>query len=149
MAVKKLRFKSEISDFAHLRHLSHRNVVAFKGVCITESFHPCLIMEYCPFGQLCQYLATCGSLTPTRLTDWSRQMASGMAYLHANHIIHRDVKSPNVLISHQSVLKICDFDTSKQLSNGHERRMSLAGTVAWMAPEVIRNELCSEKIDVW
>lgn len=150
VAVKKLRSKCAIVDFAHLRKLSHPNIVAFKGACVSPTSHSCLVMEYVPFGQLCQYLANTESLTPSLLADWSHQIASGMAYLHDCSIIHRDLKSPNVLLSYGKLLKICDFDTSRQMNAGQNRRqMSLAGTVSWMAPEMIRNEQCSEKIDVW
>lgn len=57
-------------------------------------------------------------------------------------------QSPNVLLSYNDVLKITDFGISRQW-NERSTKMSFAGTVAWMAPEVIRNELCSEKVDVW
>lgn len=191
MAVKRLRARCRPADFEHLRSIRHPNLVSFKGVA-SESFlgdsshheeeeegekeergcqqqqqlSSCclLVMEYCPFGQLCEHLASVEALAPSRLADWSRQLASGMAYLHGQRIIHRDLKSPNVLISHGQLLKVCDFDTSHRLrkqvtvmatgenasiSSALSRQMSLAGTVAWMAPEMIRNERCSEKIDIW
>ena len=142
-----MREKCE-TEIRHLRKLNHKNIVAFKGVC-TQGSHYCIVMEYCTYGQLCQFLKRCEALHPVQVIDWSRQIASGMAYIHKHLIIHRDLKSPNVLISHNNVLKISDFGTSRQLSDGHSTKMSFAGTVAWMAPEVIRNEPCSEKIDVW
>ena len=70
-------------------------------------------------------------------------------YLHSNKIVHRDLKSPNILFSDKYILKISDFGTSKQLVNEQGQIMSFNGTTAWMAPEVIRQEPCSEKIDVW
>jgi len=56
----------------------------------------------------------------------------------------------SILIGHNDILKISDFGTSKEFQE-HERSMimSFAGTYAWMAPEVIKNEPCSEKVDVW
>lgn len=160
-----MREKCE-TEIRHLRKLNHKNIVAFKGVCTGVGANGngngghggngvgavtsyCIVMEFCPYGQLCQFLKQCESLYPMLVIDWSRQIASGMAYLHKHMIIHRDLKSPNVLISHNNVLKISDFGTSRQLNDCHSTKMSFAGTVAWMAPEVIRNEPCSEKIDVW
>ncbi|TMS06355.1 Mitogen-activated protein kinase kinase kinase 13 [Larimichthys crocea] len=82
------------------------------------------------------------------LVDWASGIASGMNYLHLHKIIHRDLKSPNVLVTHNDTVKISDFGTSKELSD-KSTKMSFAGTVAWMAPEVIRNEPVSEKVDIW
>ena len=55
---------------------------------------------------------------------------------------------PSVLVTHTDAVKISDFGTSKELSD-KSTKMSFAGTVAWMAPEVIRNEPVSEKVDIW
>lgn len=54
----------------------------------------------------------------------------------------------SVLVANNDILKISDFGTSREW-NEKSTKMSFAGTVAWMAPEVIRNEPCSEKVDVW
>ena len=65
----------------------------FRGVC-TQSLPFCLVMEYCPFGQLYETLRTGKEITPSLLVNWARQIADGMAYLHSHKIIHRDLKSP-------------------------------------------------------
>lgn len=54
----------------------------------------------------------------------------------------------SMLITHDDLVKISDFGTSRELSD-KSTKMSFAGTVAWMAPEVIRNEPVSEKVDIW
>lgn len=147
VAVKKVKEKSE-TEIRHLRKLNHPNIVTFKGVCTVPPCF-CIIMEYCPYGQLYDQLKNGKrQVTPILAVEWSKQIASGMYYLHSHKIIHRDLKSPNVLITHNDSLKITDFGTSRQW-NDRSTKMSFAGTVAWMAPEVIRNELCSEKVDVW
>ncbi|XP_045071306.1 mitogen-activated protein kinase kinase kinase 13 [Coregonus clupeaformis] len=105
-------------------------------------------MEYCSQGQLYEVLRAGRKVTPRLLVDWASGIASGMNYLHLHKIIHRDLKSPNVLVTQQDTVKISDFGTSKELSD-KSTQMSFAGTVAWMAPEVIRNEPVSEKVDIW
>lgn len=132
-------------------------------------------MEYCAQGQLYEVLRAGRKITPSLLVDWSMGIAGGMNYLHLHKIIHRDLKSPkwvdpsgwggtsgssarfsvklhlvffSMLITHDDLVKISDFGTSKELSD-KSTKMSFAGTVAWMAPEVIRNEPVSEKVDIW
>ncbi|XP_034988395.1 mitogen-activated protein kinase kinase kinase 13 isoform X1 [Zootoca vivipara] len=146
VAIKKVREQSE-TDIKHLRKLKHPNIIAFKGVC-TQAPCYCIIMEYCAHGQLYEVLRAGRKVTPRLLVDWSTGIAGGMNYLHLHKIIHRDLKSPNVLVTHNDTVKISDFGTSKELSD-KSTKMSFAGTVAWMAPEVIRNEPVSEKVDIW
>ncbi|KAL3185465.1 hypothetical protein MRX96_005484 [Rhipicephalus microplus] len=146
VAVKKVTSLAE-TDIRHLRKLNHPNIVAFKGVCTQEPCF-CIVMEYCPYGQLYDALKNGRIIPPATVVEWSKHIASGMNYLHSRSIIHRDLKSPNILISYNDVLKISDFGTCRQWSE-RSTKMSFAGTVAWMAPEVIRNEPCSEKVDIW
>lgn len=146
VAVKKVREQKE-TDIRHLRKLNHRNIVQFRGVC-TQAPCYCIIMEYCPYGPLYDLLKKGEKIPPTRLVSWSKQIAAGMHYLHQHKIIHRDLKSPNVLIGQGELVKISDFGTSKEW-NEKSTKMSFAGTVQWMAPEIIRNEPCSEKVDIW
>uniref|UniRef100_A0A8C1QZZ1 Mitogen-activated protein kinase kinase kinase n=1 Tax=Cyprinus carpio TaxID=7962 RepID=A0A8C1QZZ1_CYPCA len=146
VAIKKVREQKE-TDIKHLRKLKHPNIISFKGVC-TQAPCYCIIMEYCAQGQLYEVLRAGRKITPRLLVDWASGIASGMNYLHIHKIIHRDLKSPNVLVTQNDNMKISDFGTSKELSD-KSMKMSFAGTVAWMAPEVIRNEPVSEKVDIW
>ncbi|XP_078621077.1 mitogen-activated protein kinase kinase kinase 13-like isoform X2 [Branchiostoma floridae x Branchiostoma japonicum] len=146
VAVKKVREETE-TEIRHLRKLNHPNIIKFKGVC-TQAPCYCIIMEYCPQGQLYENIRRGLEIPPMRMVEWAKQIASGMYYLHQHKIIHRDLKSPNVLLGVNDSLKISDFGTSKLWSD-RSTQMSFAGTVAWMAPEVIRNEPVSEKVDIW
>ncbi|PIO31274.1 hypothetical protein AB205_0195620 [Aquarana catesbeiana] len=146
VAVKKVRDIKE-TDIKHLRKLKHPNIITFKGVC-TQAPCYCILMEFCAQGQLYEVLRAGRKVTPSLLVDWSMGIAGGMNYLHLHKIIHRDLKSPNMLITYDDLVKISDFGTSKELSD-KSTKMSFAGTVAWMAPEVIRNEPVSEKVDIW
>ncbi|KFV38779.1 Mitogen-activated protein kinase kinase kinase 12, partial [Tyto alba] len=130
--VKKVRDLKE-TDIKHLRKLKHPNIITFKGVC-TQAPCYCIIMEFCAQGQLYEVLRAGRKVTPSLLVDWSMGIAGGMNYLHLHKIIHRDLKSPNMLITYDDVVKISDFGTSKELID-KSTKMSFAGTVAWMAPE--------------
>ncbi|XP_015833522.1 mitogen-activated protein kinase kinase kinase 13 isoform X2 [Tribolium castaneum] len=147
VAVKKV-YDIKETDIRNLKKLNHPNIVKFKGVCTQL---PCLsiIMEYCPYGPLFNLLKNQKNVvTINRVVSWAKQITSGMHYLHSQKIIHRDLKSPNVLIGEEEVIKISDFGTSRTWS-GVSEKMSFAGTVAWMAPEAIKELECSEKVDIW
>ncbi|CAF1261796.1 unnamed protein product [Adineta steineri] len=151
VAWKRVKTKEE-TNIKHLKKLNHINVIKFRGIAIASPLYY-IVMEYCAYGSLYDVLkrrrdkSSCTK--PTQVLDWSRQIANGVDYLHSNKIVHRDLKSPNILFSDQHTLKISDFGTSKELVHRRSQIMSFSGTSAWMAPEVIRQELCSEKIDVW
>ncbi|GFT70017.1 mitogen-activated protein kinase kinase kinase 12 [Nephila pilipes] len=132
VAVKKVREKEE-TDIKHLRHLRHPNIVTFKGVCIQSPCY-CIIMEFCPYGQLYEMLRSDRDIPPDKTLDWC--------------CLNFIACFKSVLISMNEILKISDFGTCRQL-NDISTKMSFAGTVAWMAPEVIRHDPCSEKVDIW
>ncbi|XP_018648738.1 serine/threonine kinase [Schistosoma mansoni] len=146
IAVKKVNKQSD-TDIRHLRYLNHPNVIKFKGVCVEQPCY-CILMEYCPYGQLYEIIHSGNPISPSLICSWVKQIADGMHYLHSCKIIHRDLKSPNVLVGYNHVLKISDFGASREWTE-NSTKMSFTGTVAWMAPEVIRNEPCSFKVDVW
>ncbi|XP_049818926.1 mitogen-activated protein kinase kinase kinase 13 isoform X3 [Aethina tumida] len=147
VAVKKVNELKD-TDIRNLRKLNHPNIVKFQGVCTQEPCF-CIVMEFCPYGTLFNLLKTqAQAVTIQRVVNWSKQIASGMNYLHMHKIIHRDLKSPNVLIGEDEVIKISDFGTCRTF-NGISEKMTFAGTVAWMAPEAIQEKACSEKVDIW
>ncbi|CAN6478650.1 unnamed protein product [Victoria cruziana] len=74
-------------------------------------------------------------------------VARGMNYLHkcSPIIVHRDLKSPNLLVDKNWVVKVCDFGLSRIKNSTFLSSRSTAGTAEWMAPEVLRNEPSDEK----
>ncbi|XP_067275141.1 mitogen-activated protein kinase kinase kinase 10 isoform X1 [Pseudorasbora parva] len=136
--------------------LRHRNIISLRGVCLREP-NLCLVMEYARGGALNRALA--GKKVPPRvLVNWAVQIATGMDYLHNQTfvpIIHRDLKSSNILILEPverddlcgKTLKITDFGLAREWHR--TTKMSAAGTYAWMAPEVIKLSLFSKSSDVW
>ncbi|XP_024906625.1 mitogen-activated protein kinase kinase kinase 10 [Pteropus alecto] len=136
--------------------LEHPNIIALRGACLSPP-HLCLVMEYARGGALSRVLAG-RRVPPHVLVNWAVQVARGMNYLHNDApvpIIHRDLKSINILIleaieNHNladTVLKITDFGLAREWHK--TTKMSAAGTYAWMAPEVIRLSLFSKSSDVW
>uniref|UniRef100_A0A1A7WFA9 Mitogen-activated protein kinase kinase kinase n=1 Tax=Iconisemion striatum TaxID=60296 RepID=A0A1A7WFA9_9TELE len=136
--------------------LNHPNIMALLGVCLLEP-NLCLVMEFARGGPLNRALAG-KRIPPCTLVDWAVQIARGMLYLHSQAIIpiiHRDLKSSNILILEKvemedlsnKTLKITDFGLAREWHR--TTKMSAAGTYAWMAPEVIRSSTFSKGSDVW
>lgn len=74
----------------------------------------------------------------------------GLQYLHARHIIHRDIKSDNILVDKSGQVKLADFGYSAQLTTERDARSSKVGTVCWMAPELISGERrYGTGVDIW
>ncbi|EOA19935.1 hypothetical protein CARUB_v10000185mg [Capsella rubella] len=142
------QFKSEIEIMLRLRH---PNVVLFMGA-VTRPPNFSILTEFLPRGSLYRLLHR-----PNHQLDEKRRMrmaldvAKGMNYLHTSNptVVHRDLKSPNLLVDKNWVVKVCDFGLSRMKHHTYLSSKSTAGTPEWMAPEVLRNEPANEKCDVY
>ncbi|KAL7386176.1 hypothetical protein ABVT39_004844 [Epinephelus coioides] len=149
VAVKKLLKIDKEAEI--LSVLSHKNIIQFYGA-VLESPNYGIVTEYASGGSLYEYLSSEQSeeMDMEQIMTWAIQMAKGMHYLHAEapvKVIHRDLKSRNVVMTADRVLKICDFGASKFLS--HTTHMTVVGTFPWMAPEVIQSLPVSETCDTY
>ena len=146
-----------------LNKMRHPNVVLFLGAC-TVLPEMCILTEFCHGGSLFAALRkrswrSCLSLQDLRQV--ARDIARGMRYLHACHVIHRDLKSQNLLLDRLvedgcPVVKVADFGLSRNFRGIGTVTGSVAGimtsetgTYRWMAPEMIRHEPYNEKVDVY
>ena len=99
--------------------------------------------EYMPGGSLSQLIQS-GSIYDA--ISIALQVATGMSFLHSHHVLHRDLKSTNVMLDGNGVAKICDFGVSRYEASDMTAE---TGTYRWMAPEVIRHEKYSMAADVY
>ncbi|XP_071977806.1 mitogen-activated protein kinase kinase kinase 20 isoform X2 [Engystomops pustulosus] len=149
VAVKKLLKIEKEAEI--LSMLSHRNIIQFYGA-VLEPPNYCIVTEYAGGGSLYDYINSNRSedMDMEQIMTWATDVAKGMHYLHMEapiRVIHRDLKSRNVVITFDGVLKICDFGASK--FHSHTTHMSLVGTFPWMAPEVIQSLPVSETCDTY
>jgi serine/threonine protein kinase len=129
-----------------LSAIEHPNIIRFLGMCIKIP-HLCIVTELLERGSLSTILLGNEPLSWAQRKSFATDIAKGMEYLHKNNIIHRDVKSPNMLVAADWTIKIGDFGFSRVKSEN--RTMTQCGTVAWTAPEIFLGERYSEKADVY
>ncbi|KAG5030305.1 hypothetical protein JHK87_013819 [Glycine soja] len=137
-------FKSEVQIMKRLRH---PNVVLFMGA-VTRPPNLSIVSEFLPRGSLYRLIHRPNNqLDERRRLRMALDAARGMNYLHncTPVIVHRDLKSPNLLVDKNWVVKVCDFGLSRMKHSTFLSSRSTAGTAEWMAPEVLRNELSDEK----
>lgn len=146
------QFRSEAEIMLRLRH---PNVVLFMGA-VTHPPNLSILTEYLPRGSLYKLLHRPNNqLDEKRRVRMALDVAKGMNYLHTSHptIVHRDLKTPNLLVDKNWVVKlylqVCDFGLSRMQHHTFLSSKSIAGTPEWMAPEVLRNEPSNEKSDVY
>ncbi|XP_076891508.1 putative serine/threonine-protein kinase SIS8 [Bidens hawaiensis] len=142
------QFKGEIEIMLRLRH---PNVVLFMGA-VTRPPNLSILTEFLPRGSLYKLLhRTNVQLDEKRRMRMALDVAKGMNYLHTSNpvIVHRDLKTPNLLVDKNWVVKVCDFGMSRMKHHTFLSSKSTAGTPEWMAPEVLRNEPSNEKCDIY
>lgn len=142
-----------------LSDLQHENIVQYLGVQATEE-HLNIFLEYVPGGSVASMLNNYGHLQEPLIRNFVRQILSGLSYLHKRDIIHRDIKGANILVDNKGKVKISDFGISKKVElsatgkdgasgAGGNKRVSMQGSVFWMAPEVVKQTSYTRKADIW
>ena len=122
-----------------MQHLDHVNIVQYLG-CEKKEFSISIFLEYISGGSVGSCLRKHGKFEEPVVSSLTRQTLNGLAYLHSEGILHRDLKSDNLLLDLDGTCKISDFGISKRSANPYNNDItnSMQGSVFWMAPEVIR-----------
>ncbi|KAI4574940.1 hypothetical protein MJT46_004219 [Ovis ammon polii x Ovis aries] len=137
-----------------LKALKHVNIVAYLGTCLEENILS-IFMEFVPGGSISSIINRFGPLPEMVFCKYTEQILQGVAYLHENCVVHRDIKGNNVMLMPTGIIKLIDFGCAKRLAwaglNGTHSDMlkSMHGTPYWMAPEVINESGYGRKSDIW
>ncbi|KAF0466654.1 Pkinase-domain-containing protein [Gigaspora margarita] len=148
---QKVQIKSFKDEMEILKDLDHENIVSYIGYEENEETVN-IFLEYVNGGSIGTVLRSNGPFKEPVVSSFTRQILQGLQYLHDQNILHRDIKSDNILVDEDGCCKISDFGISKRsdhkLAYDNISNISLQGTIFWMAPEVFTNGY-SAKVDIW
>jgi len=135
-----------------MKLLQHQNIVKYLGTETTDG-RLNIFLEYVSGGSIAQLISNFGTLDEPVVRLYTRQIVVGLEFLHSKGIVHCDIKGGNILVTEDGVIKLADFNSSKQLGNiaavGSNPLRSLLGTPQFMAPEVIKQTGHGKKADIW
>lgn len=135
-----------------MQHLEHPNIVQYLG-CERKEYSISIFLEYISGGSIGSCLRKHGKFEENLVSSLTRQTLAGLAYLHHEGVLHRDLKADNILLDIDGTCKISDFGISKKTDNiyGNDVTNNMQGSVFWMAPEVVRpqGQGYSAKVDIW
>ncbi|TRY57711.1 hypothetical protein DNTS_025922 [Danionella cerebrum] len=159
-AVKVIEVRSEeqlddyITEIDILAACRHANIISLLDAIFFEGWLWILI-EYCPGGALDDIMLELErGLTEQQISEVCCQTLQALSYLHQHHIIHRDLKAGNILLTLEGQVKLADFGVSAKNDNTLQKRSTFIGTPYWMPPEVIMCETSKDnpytsKADIW
>ncbi|KAL1538962.1 mitogen-activated protein kinase kinase kinase [Salvia divinorum] len=131
-----------------LSQLSHPNIVQYYGSDLSEE-RLSVYLEYVSGGSIHKLLQEYGAFAEPVIQNYTRQILSGLAYLHGRNTVHRDIKGANILVDPNGEIKLADFGMAKHIANCSSM-LSFKGSPYWMAPEVVMNTNgYSLPVDIW
>ncbi|XP_053860031.1 serine/threonine-protein kinase PAK 3-like [Vidua macroura] len=153
VAIKKINLQGprkkelKVNEFMLMKTNKNPNLVNYLDSYLVDG-QLWLVMEYMDGGTLSNVISET-HLSEDEMAAISRECLQGLDFLHSNHVIHRYVKSSNILLRTDGSVKLADSGLFAQLTPEQSRRSSVASTSGWMAPEVVTGQPCGPKVDIW
>ncbi|OHT04063.1 CAMK family protein kinase [Tritrichomonas foetus] len=136
-------------ELRFLQSMRHPNIISVYDIIYLPNAI-CVIMEYCPRGDLISELSAVGHFEPNTLRSYSYQIISALQFLHSNGWTHRDLKPDNILIDTKGKIKLTDFGHCGEVNKKDPMMCTLCGTYYYIPPEVMEEHpYDGKKADIW
>ncbi|XP_056371603.1 uncharacterized protein LOC130266321 [Oenanthe melanoleuca] len=152
VAIKKIDLQQQgcedaLKEILVMREKKNPNIVAYLESYLAHG-DVWMVLEYMDGGSLDEVVSE-KRMVVGQIATVCRECLQGLAFLHANRVIHRDIKSSNILLGRDGSVKLADFGLCAVLVHGQSKQRSMVGTTYWMAPELVRGEPYGPKVDTW
>ncbi|TPX13780.1 uncharacterized protein E0L32_005724 [Thyridium curvatum] len=139
-----------VNEIMVMKDSKHRNIVNFLDAFLrNNNAELWVVMEYMEGGALTDVIDNNPVITEEQISTICLETCAGLQHLHSQNIIHRDIKSDNVLLDARGNVKITDFGFCAKLTETKSKRATMVGTPYWMAPEVVKQKEYGPKVDIW
>ncbi|KAL3234361.1 Serine/threonine-protein kinase STE20 [Nakaseomyces bracarensis] len=136
-----------INEILVMRGSKHKNIVNYIDSYM-QNLELWVVMEYMEGGCLTDVVTYC-VLTEGQIGAVCREVLGGLQFLHSKGVLHRDIKSDNILLSMNGDIKLTDFGFCAQINESNIKRTTMVGTPYWMAPEIVSRKEYGPKVDIW
>ncbi|AYU77402.1 protein kinase [Leishmania donovani] len=144
--------QQSLNEARVLSSLRHPNIINYVDSFLArKSDNLCIVMEYAESGDVCTRLKkNYGVNVPERqVLDWLIQLVLSLDYVHQRKILHRDVKTQNIFLTHENLIKLGDFGIARTLANTYDQAQTFVGTPYYLSPELILEQPYDHRSDVW